>query len=304
MSETQDPLKSPMLIVVLVVLIVITVVNFFTNKSGSEIQNDAVKDAIETYIEDNPDKLAAANVEHIVREFIAENQAQILQRITQKPQQEEIERIVVQLIANNPQLIIESVENWQKRQVVEQRARNKRNLAEKREAILDNPDTPIAGNPDGDITIAEFFDYNCGYCKRLTPVINQLIAEDDQVKVALKEYPILSVASDRAAKAAIAVHRIAPSKYFDYHLALMQHTGDKNQAALIQIAVGMGIDPDELAQRMEDPEIADYLNKIRELAQSVGITGTPSLVVGETLIPGATSLEELKRVIAEERNKK
>lgn len=207
---------------------------------------------------------------------------------------EEVQTIIHDYIMENPQVIMESFEKFQRKQVEERMGKAKENITKFKKELTQNPLSPEIGNPKGDVTVVYFFDYNCGYCKRAFPTVTKLVEEDKKVRVVLKELPILGPSSELAAKYALAVNSIDKGKYFAYHSELMKFTGEKTEASLTEMAKKVGIKEDKLKEAVAKPEIGEYLNGIRQLAQDIGIGGTPAFVVGDELIPGAVDLDALK----------
>lgn len=207
---------------------------------------------------------------------------------------EDVQNIIHDYIMDNPQVIMESFERFQRKQVEERMNKAKENISKYQKELTENPKSPEIGNPKGDVTVVYFFDYNCGYCKRAFPTVAKLVEEDKKVRVVLKELPILGPTSELAAKYALAVNMIDKSKYFAYHSELMKFTGEKSEASLTEMAKKVGIKEDKLKETVAKPEISEYLNSVRELSQSIGIGGTPAFVVGNELIPGAIELDGLK----------
>jgi protein-disulfide isomerase len=212
----------------------------------------------------------------------------------------EVEDIVKQVILDNPEVLMKSVENYQVKMQAE-RASNAAKAIKDLSSGLDTSSSPVAGNPKGDITVFEFFDYHCGYCKHMLPVVTQLLEQDKNVKFVFKELPILSEDSTLAAKAALGVYKVAPKKYFEYHSALMKASGQFDEAKLLELASSIGVDAAKVKTAMASKEVSDEISKNRELSQKAGISGTPAMIVGGQLIPGAVDLPELKKKIAEER---
>jgi protein-disulfide isomerase len=215
---------------------------------------------------------------------------------------EEVQTIIKDYISEHPEEILKSVENMQRKAAEDVQKNAKKEIEARRTEIEDTTHTPFMGNPNGDIKIVEFFDYSCGYCKSANPTILQLINEDTNVTVILKEFPILGPISETAARYALAVYAIDKSKYADFHNKLMK---DKiaNEAAIIAVAESLGVDTAKLKTEAAKPEIMDTINKNRELAKSIGIQGTPAFIIGGELIPGAMDLAGLKAKIEEIRKK-
>jgi protein-disulfide isomerase len=154
----------------------------------------------------------------------------------------------------------------------------------------------VIGNPAGDVTVVEFFDYRCPYCKRVTDSLVSLIDSDAKVRVVLKEFPILGPDSLVAARVALAAHK--QGKYRAVHEALMAHKGSFEKDALIEVAAKVGADPARLATDMDDPAITAQLKANDALAAKLGITGTPGFIFGRQLVPGAISLDDMKKLVA------
>ena len=154
----------------------------------------------------------------------------------------------------------------------------------------------MAGNPAGKVTVVEFFDYNCGYCKRSLPDVLKLIETDKDVKLVIKEFPILGPGSLVAAKAAVAARR--QGKYWEFHLALMNEKGAIDEARVFEVAKTVGLDGAKLRRDMEDPEIAKIIARNHTTAEALGIQGTPAFVIDQTLVPGALGFEALTGAVA------
>ena len=206
--------------------------------------------------------------------------------------EEEVRDIVKDYIAQNPQEIMASIENHfnQQKQIKAAEAQNA--IKNDWDKIANNPKDPIVGNPDGDVTVVEFFDYSCGYCRKVLPSIAQLLDVDKNVKVVFKELPILGQRSNMASMAALAVHDIAPEKYWDFHKALFEGR-ITTQTAILDKASKLGIDKEKLSQAPKSPSIQDTINNNQLLARRLGINGTPAFIINGELIPGAVGFETL-----------
>lgn len=169
------------------------------------------------------------------------------------------------------------------------------------DALLHDPQTPTFGNPKGDVTIVEFFDYNCGYCKRGFSELAKLLDKDSKVKLVLKELPILSKGSEEAAKVALAAR--LQGKYWEVHRALLESRVQANEAVALKLAEKTGVDMARLKRDMEGPEVKAELAKSREIAQKMGIQGTPHFLIGDKAIPGAPDnlFETLTAMVADVR---
>jgi len=157
----------------------------------------------------------------------------------------------------------------------------------------------VLGNPDGKLTIYEFSDYNCGYCKRVFGAVQKVLADDDDIRFVVKEFPILAQSSVLAASAAIAAQ--AQGVFPDYHVTMMTNPGAISMETVLQAAKDAGADLDRLQRDMRSPEVNAIINRTRQAADQLRISGTPGFVIGSTIVPGAISEDELRRLIAEAR---
>ncbi|MDP9196853.1 MAG: DsbA family protein [Pseudomonadota bacterium] len=216
-----------------------------------------------------------------------------------KTQTENIQKLIEQYIQENPEAITNALE---KAQEVKDQARveqARKVLTENYKDITHNPASPVAGNPDGDITVVEYFDYQCGYCKAVAPGIRQLLKDDPQVRFVFKEFPVLGENSRHAAKAALAAHR--QGKYQEFHTALMSEKGPVDAEKIRTVARNVGLDVPKLERDMESPDVAAEIDRNRSLAPQMTIMGTPGFIVGNQIISGALPLDDLKKVIADQR---
>ena len=172
-------------------------------------------------------------------------------------------------------------------------------FAEHRHAHVPHPMSPVSGNPEGDVTLIAFFDYQCGFCKRSLDPVMELLAGDARLRVVWKEFPVLGPVSRLAARAAMAADR--QGRYLAFHVAVMGARGRISEWAVMAIAERVGLDVERLRRDMGDPEIAAYLDETQRLAGELGITGTPAFVIGDDLVRGAVGGARLKRLIAEAR---
>lgn len=161
---------------------------------------------------------------------------------------------------------------------------------------------PVMGNPEGSFTIYEFSDYNCGYCKRVFPTLQALIDEDDDIRLVIKEFPILSQSSVLAAQAGIATQ--AQGVFDDFHSAMMTGRGAITMDSILEAAEDAGANLDQLQADMNSPQVAAIINRTRSVAQNLEISGTPGLIIGSQVIPGAIDLDQMRQAVAEERAKK
>jgi protein-disulfide isomerase len=222
--------------------------------------------------------------------------------VTAEPQtysKQEIERIIHDYLLENPQVLVESVTRLQEKQRQEAAAAQSKAIRERGTALrMDDRDPAIGAEiADADVTLVEFFDYNCGYCKRTTPELIKLIDKDKRVRVVLKEFPILSPESMTAAKYALAVNMIDPSAYFRFHRALMEQQGQKTAELLAKVIKDVGLDVELVRKKIEDPAIARHLQDTQVLAGQLGVTGTPAFIIGDQMLASAMSVQMLEEQI-------
>lgn len=214
----------------------------------------------------------------------------------------EIERIVREYLMREPQVIYDAIQELQKRREAEQAVRQKEMISQRQGELFNAPGDPVAGNPAGDVTIVEFFDYRCSYCRSMSNGLRALIGHDPKLRFVFKELPVLGPDSVTAAKIALAASRLAPEKYPPLHFALMQ-SRDLSEEAVLGLAAQHGYDRAALAAEMEKDWIQQRIDANMKLANDLGIEGTPSFVVGDRLIPGATDVANLATIVSEQRQK-
>lgn len=204
--------------------------------------------------------------------------------------------IVREYLLENPEVLEEAMQILRQRREEERLSRARAAIAENDRALRAHPLSPVSGNPEGDVTVVEFFDYRCSYCKRAFPAVMALLESDDRVRVVWKEFPILGPVSDLAAVAAMAADR--QGLYHDFHVAMMG-TGEKlTEEGIFGLAAAVGLDVERLRRDMGDPAIAAYLEETRRLAGALGISGTPAFVIGDSLVPGAIDDIQMKELVA------
>ncbi len=218
------------------------------------------------------------------------------------PAQARTERLIHDYLLDHPDVVVEAINTLRAREEAAKAERTRAGLAAHRDALFNDPDSPVAGNPDGDVTLVEFFDYQCAYCKRVLKEVMAVLAEDSGLRVVYKEYPILGPASVVAARAALASRKQDPEKYLRLHNALMSARGKLTDSKIMRIAGDIGFDVQRLKADMALPDVTEAIERNRALARALGIKGTPSFVIGDQLIPGAVSLDALRKLIAQDRS--
>lgn len=211
-----------------------------------------------------------------------------------------VEAIVKSYILEHPEIIEQAQTILEKRHQDEAEAAQKTALATVGPALFNSPNQVVLGNPKGDVTLVEFFDYNCGYCKQALPDMINLLASDKNLRVVLKEFPILTAGSVEAARIAIAVNHIAPERYLEFHQKLLGGRGQANKQRALDVVAEMGLDKAKIeAESQNQAIVMPSLQETSALATKLGLNGTPSYVIGQTIIPGAVGMDRLKDKITE-----
>jgi protein-disulfide isomerase len=211
-----------------------------------------------------------------------------------------IEKIIKEYLLANPEVMMDVQNALEAKMETLQAEKLKLALKESAGEIFHRPNAPTAGNPKGDVTVVEFFDYNCGYCKRAFGDIAKLVEKDPKVKVVFKELPILSKGSEEAARVALAARM--QGKYWEVHRTLIALRGEVNEASALRAAEKVpGLDMAKLKKDMDAPEVKAEIETVRNLAQKMGINGTPHFLVGDRAIAGAPQnlLEVINGHVAE-----
>ena len=218
---------------------------------------------------------------------------------TPEGMKETVREIVREYLLEHPEVIERAMIALNAKRQAEKRAKARTAIADNRAALLEHPMSPVSGNPDGDVTLVEFFDYQCGFCKRSLKPVMDLLESDAGLRIVWKEFPVLGPVSRFAARASMAAAR--QGKYLAFHEAVMGAPGKLTEDAVLAIAARAGLDAARLRRDMEDPSIEAYLDETRRLAGALGVTGTPAFVIGGTLVPGAVGGARLKQLVAEAR---
>ncbi len=206
------------------------------------------------------------------------------------------DRQVRAYLMTHPEVIMEAVSLLERRNQA-RRAHEQRNLIRRyRDRLMDSGPLPVAGNASGDVTVVEFFDYRCPYCRQAVPEVKRLLAADPGVRLVRKEFPVLGPDSVRASRAAIAANY--QGKYLAFHDALMTHAGPLDEAAVMEAARAVGLDTARLARDMARAEVDAVIREAHGLARVLGITGTPAFVIGDVLLPGFVEAPDLAHAVA------
>ena len=216
-------------------------------------------------------------------------------------QRREIESIILDYLQQHPEVLIEAMRAAEEKVKTEAGEKAQQALVARRREIFDDPETPVGGNAKGDVTLIEFFDYRCPYCKQVQPRLQELLADDRQLRIAYKEFPILGSVSVATARAALAAHR--QRKYEAFHDAMMAASGQITEDTVYQVAGAVGLDVDRLKRDISSPQIDAALKANHALAEALDINGTPGFVIGDQIVPGAIELSSLRDLVAGARGK-
>lgn len=212
--------------------------------------------------------------------------------------QAEIEAIIRAYLLEHPEVVVEALQAFEAKRAAAEQAHSREMIGALLDQLNDNPLSPVAGNPDGDVTIVEFFDYNCPYCKQEAPALAALLESDSDIRFVYKEWPILSAESGIAARAALAAWQQDESSYVRFHNAMMAHRGKLDRDTIMAIAAAEGLNIERLVEDMESGPVEAELEHVRNLANQIGINGTPAYVIDGELVPGAIGIDELRKMVA------
>ena len=203
-------------------------------------------------------------------------------------------------LLENPEVIMEAVEVLETRQAAQQVTADKALIASHADDIFDDGFSWSGGNPEGDITLVEFIDYRCGYCRRAAPDVTDLVEFDGNIRVVVKEFPILGDQSMMSARFAIAAQQVAgEDAYKAVHDALIAFTGDIDETSLHRLGGSLGLDTDAIVAHMDSPDVSAVIAANHQLAQKLGISGTPSFVMGDRMLRGYVPREGMEQIAAE-----
>ncbi len=205
-------------------------------------------------------------------------------------------------LIENPNVIVEALDTLKARQQAAEQAKSKQALTRLRGDLVASGRDPTLGPDDASVTIVEFFDYQCPYCKRMTNTVMALMREDGDLRLVFKEFPILGEPSMLASRAALAATK--QGKYTEFHIALMNQRGQLSEGSIEQAARMVGIDFDRLREDMQAAEITAIVQINYQLAQAIGVTGTPAFIIGDQIIPGAVDIARLREIVEKARSSK
>ena len=216
------------------------------------------------------------------------------------PQKSEIEHIIRDYLVSHPEVLQEAIAELEKRQAAAELEKTKAAVVGNAETLFNSGRQVVLGNPKGDVTMVEFFDYNCGYCKRAMADMMSLLKTDPNLRIVLKEFPVLGAGSVEAAKVAVAVRMQDKDgkKYIDFHQKLLGGRGQADKARALAVAQEVGFDKKRIEADMESDEAKVSLEETLKLGETLGLSGTPSYVVGTDVVVGAVGLDALRTKVS------
>jgi protein-disulfide isomerase len=216
-------------------------------------------------------------------------------------QRQAIEAIMKDYLAKNPELLLDALQAAEDKIKSDARDKASNAVTARKRDLLEDPESPVGGNPKGDVSIVEFFDYRCPYCKKVEPAIEALLGEDRQIRFVYKEFPVLGPDSKIAARAALAARK--QGKYEAMHRALMNLKGQIDETSIMKTAASVGLDVERLKQDMKGHDIDRALKANDDLADALDIHGTPGFVIGNEIVPGAIGVDDMKQLVEAARHK-
>ena len=211
-----------------------------------------------------------------------------------------VQKIIADYLKAHPEIIIDALQAYQKKQDAAKAEAARQSIIAARAELLNDATNPVGGNPKGDVTIVEFFDYSCPYCRAVDPDLQKAISADGNVRVIYKEFPILGPESLVASRAALAA--AGQGKYQAFHDKLLSYKGSLNDATIYSIASDAGLDVTKLKADMEKPEIKNQIDRNYHLADKLNIQGTPAFIIGDIMLPGAASFDDLTAAFKQARS--
>ena len=214
-------------------------------------------------------------------------------------QRHEIEGIIKSYLVAHPEVLQDAMDALDKQQKQADAAKARETIKNNNATIFNSPHQVVLGNPQGNVTVVEFFDYNCAFCKRALPDMLTLLKTDPNLKFVLKEFPVLGPGSVEAAHVAVAAHMQDPTgkKYIEFHQKLLGGRGPADKARALAVAKEVGFDMTRLEKDMDSDEVKTTIDENMKLADALGVSGTPTYVVGDEVVVGAVGLDELKQKI-------
>lgn len=211
-----------------------------------------------------------------------------------------IQDIIKQYLSkDHPEVLMEGMKELQRRDQATAEVKSQEAIKTSKDKIFADPNTPVGGNPKGSVTVVEFFDYQCGYCKMTEASVQELLRDNKDVKFIYKDFPILGPMSTTAAKVALASRRQGNAKYIKFHDALMNVKEHLNEDIIYKVASEVGLDVEKLKKDAADDEIAKITKANVDLGTEIGVRGTPMFIINDKVYPGALQPDQLKKAVEE-----
>lgn len=258
----------------------------------SEDQVQAVLDAR------TPPATDVAAVTEIVTGLLEKQKSEALPQSVAELDADTLNPMIEDYLLNNPSVLQRASAALETEMKLAQAEQTRIALASLQEVIYDDPDHVVLGNPEGDVTLVELFDYNCGYCRSAVPDMATLLAEDPNLRIILKEFPILSQGSVDAAKVAVVVSRDKSIDYWKFHEKLFTSRGQITKDSALAAARDLGLNPVEVGLAVESADVESVIAKSFQIAEGLNVSGTPTYIIGDEVIPGAVGLDSLRERIA------
>lgn len=205
-------------------------------------------------------------------------------------------------LLENPQVLVEAMNVLEQQQQIAETRADDLMVQQNVQALHEDGISYVGGNPDGDITMVEFLDYRCGYCRKAHTEVSELLKSDGNIRLIVKEYPILGEDSTISSQVAVAtLQTLGPDAYAKMHEELMAYNGPMNEKSVRMLAHRAGVNADSIIARMNGPEVADHIAQMHELGRKMQVSGTPTFVVGDTILRGYLPIASMRQVVAAER---
>jgi protein-disulfide isomerase len=214
-------------------------------------------------------------------------------------QKQAVEAVIHDYFLKNPEFMVEVLRAAEAKIKQDKATDARQAIATYHNELVADATSPVGGNPEGDVTIVEFFDYRCPYCKQVEPAIEALVKQDSKIRIVYKEFPVLGADSVFASRMALAA--VKQDKYFAFHNAMMATKGQITEKVILQVAATAGIDLTKAKADMSDASVKEIIQHNYALGEALDINGTPAFIIGDTLVPGATDIDDLKKLVANAR---
>lgn len=214
-----------------------------------------------------------------------------------------VEKIIRDYLQKNPKIVIDAIEAHRRNVAAEEERALRRTIAARRDELRNDPGSVVGGNPSGDVTVVEFFDYRCGVCKRVHPIVDEMVKRDGKIRRVYKEWPILGPESIFASRAAIASRKQGDDKYLDFHNRMMEARRALTADTVLALAQNSGLDIKRLSRDMNSAEVNEILRRNYALAEALKLDGTPSFLIGDTLLRGARDIDTMLNMVRAARKK-